>query len=290
MNAAASEIAGFLTDVPPEQWTAPRDLLALPREKLPRHIAMIMDGNGRWATRQGKPRVFGHSRGAKVVPDLVGECCRLRERLGAPDFLTLYSFSLENWKRPASEVEFLMGMYVDFLRNERPRMMRENVRFNQIGRVEGLPQNVLDEVHRTLEETAKNDGLVVTLALNYSSRAEIADACRLIGEKIAAGELSPADVNEDQIAAHLYTSGQSGTATGVTMPDVDLLVRTAGELRVSNYLLWQISYAELWVTESLWPDFGRDELFVSLRAFARRNRRFGDIVRLPNPSPSGRWG
>ena len=277
MTAAASQSARFLTDVPPEQWTAPADLLALPPERLPRHIAMIMDGNGRWATRQGKPRVFGHWRGARVVPDLVGECCRLRERIGAPGFLTLYSFSLENWKRPPAEVDFLMGMYIDFLRNERPRMMRENVRFNQVGRVEGLPQNVLDEVQRTLDETAGNDGLVVTLALNYSSRAEITDACRIIAEKVAVGDLDPAQVDEALIASHLYTAGHSGTATGIEMPDVDLLVRTAGELRVSNYLLWQISYAELWVTETLWPDFGREHLFDSVRAFAGRNRRFGAL-------------
>ncbi len=265
-------------ETPASDWTAPADILELPQERLPRHIAMIMDGNGRWATQKGQPRVFGHSRGAKVVPDLVGECCRLRERLGAPDFLTLYSFSLENWKRPKAEVDFLMQMYVDFLRNERPRMMRENVRFNQVGRVEGLPQNVLDEVHRTLEETAGNDGLVVTLALNYSSRAEIIDACRAIAAKAAAGRIDPRAIDEETIGAHLYTAGHSGMATGIEMPDVDLLVRTAGELRVSNYLLWQISYAELWVTETLWPDFGRDELFDSLRAFAGRNRKFGALA------------
>ena len=156
-------------------------------------------------------------------------------------------------------------------------MMRENVRFNQIGRVEGLPQNVLDEVRRTLEATAGNNGLVVTLALNYSSRAEISDACRLIAQKVAAGELSPGHIHEATIASHLYTAGTSGTATGIGMPDVDLLVRTAGELRVSNYLLWQISYAELWVTETLWPDFGRAELFDALRAFAARERRYGAL-------------
>ena len=276
MTAAATETAN-LTNVPPQQWTAPADVLALPPQRVPRHIAMIMDGNGRWATGRGQPRVTGHARGAKVVPDLVGECCRLRERLGAPDFLTLYSFSLENWKRPKAEVDFLMGMYIDFLKTERPRMMRENVRFNQVGRAEGLPANVLDEVHRTLDETAGNDGLVVTLALNYSSRAEIADACRVIAEKVAVGDLHPAQVDEELISAHLYTAGASGMATGIVMPDVDLLVRTAGELRVSNYLLWQISYAELWVTETLWPDFGRAELFDALRAFAARERRYGAL-------------
>ena len=258
-------------------WTAPDDLLALPADRLPRHVAMIMDGNGRWAVRQGKPRVFGHSRGAKVVPDLVGECCRLRERVGGPDFLTLYSFSLENWKRPQAEVDFLMQMYVEFLRGERPRMMRENVRFNQIGRLDGLPRIVLDEVQQTLDETADNDGLTVTLALNYGSRAEIADACRAICQKIALGEFGPSDVDEDLVDAHLYTRGHTGAATGIDLPDVDLLVRTAGEMRVSNYLLWQISYAEIWVTDRAWPDFDRDELFEAVRAYAGRNRRFGAL-------------
>ncbi len=267
----------FAVDVPADQWTAPADVLALPRERLPTHIAMIMDGNGRWATNQGKLRHSGHAKGAKVVPDLVGECCRLRERMGAPDFLTLYSFSLENWKRPKAEVDFLMTMYVDFLREQRPRMMRENVRFNQIGRLENLPQTVLDEVHRTLDETAANDGLTVTLALNYGSRAEIADAAKRVAQDVAAGLLSLDNVDEAAVEERLYT-GSIGSFTGQALPDVDLLVRTAGELRVSNYLLWQISYAEIVVTDALWPDFGREGLFESLRVYAKRTRRFGAVV------------
>ena len=258
-------------------WTAPDELLSLPPDRVPRHVAMIMDGNGRWATRQGKPRIFGHSRGARVVPDLVGECCRLRERRVGPDFLTLYSFSLENWKRPRTEVEFLMSMYVDFLRTERPRMMRENVRFNQIGRIDQLPQNVLNEVCQTLVETAGNDGLVVTLALNYGGRAEIADAARAIAEKVKRGEIEPDAVDEALVETHLYTAGTTGVATGIGLPDVDLLIRTAGELRVSNYLLWQISYAELWVTDRHWPDFDREALFDAILAYAARQRRFGAI-------------
>ena len=170
-----------------------------------------------------------------------------------------------------------MQMYVEFLRGERPRMMRENVRFNQIGRLDDLPQIVLDEVQRTLDETADNDGLTVTLALNYGSRAEIADACRAICTKVMLGEFAVADVDEDLIDAHLYTRGHTGTATGIDLPDVDLLVRTAGEMRVSNYLLWQISYAEIWVTDKAWPDFGRDELFAAVREYAARNRRFGAL-------------
>ena len=255
-------------DTPADEWTAPADILSLPPERLPRHIALIMDGNGRWATRRGQPRVTGHARGAKVVPDLVGECCRLRERTGAPDFLTLYSFSLENWKRPQGEVDFLMQMYVDFLRTERPRMMRENVRFNQVGRAEGLPQIVLDEVNRTLEETKNNDGLTLVLALNYGSRAEITDAVRAIATKVADKELRPDEIEEQTISDHLYTAG---------CPDPDLLIRTAGEMRVSNYLLWQISYAELVVSDVLWPDFGVDDLHNAIRQFASRNRSFGAL-------------
>ena len=271
------EHAGFLTDVPPEQWTAPADILALPREKLPVHVAMIMDGNGRWATGQGQGRHRGHAKGAKVVPDLVGECCRLLERVGGPRFLTLYSFSIENWKRPKAEVDFLMSMYVEFLREQRPRMMAENVRFNQIGRLDGLPQSVLDEVHQTLDETASNDGLTVTLALNYGGRTELADAAKSIAEDVAAGKLDPADVDQQALADRL-TTGPLGSFTGQSLPDVDLLVRTAGELRVSNYLLWQISYAEIHVTDALWPDFDRGELFAALRAYAGRTRRFGAVV------------
>ena len=266
----------FATDTTSETWTGPADVLALPPERVPAHIAMIMDGNGRWATAQGEPRVAGHAVGAKVVPDLVGECCRLRERGIGVDYLTLYSFSLENWKRPADEVAFLMKMYVQFLQEERPRMMRENVRFNQIGRIDNLPQEVLDEVARTLDETSNNDGLTVTLALNYGSRAEIVDAVRAIAEKVAAGEISPSDIDEDDLGDWLYT-GRLGNKYDITLPDVDLLVRTAGELRVSNYLLWQISYAELFVTETMWPAFGRDDLFEALRAYAGRERRFGAL-------------
>ncbi|MEM7808208.1 MAG: polyprenyl diphosphate synthase [Planctomycetota bacterium] len=267
----------FLADVPADQWHAPADVLDLPAAKVPRHIAVIMDGNGRWATRQGKPRHEGHAEGAAVVPDLVGECCRLRDRVAGPDFLTLYSFSLENWKRPADEVAFLMEMYVAFLREQRPRMMRENVRFNQIGRLDGLPQIVLDEVHRTLDETAKNDGLVVTLALNYGGRAELVDAARKLADEVAAGRMESADIDEATLESFL-TTGRRGGFTGIELPDVDLLIRTAGELRVSNYLLWQISYAEIFVTDSTWPDFSRSELFDAVRAYARRTRRFGAVV------------
>ena len=244
------------------------DLSDLPREKFPRHIAVIMDGNGRWAVKRGMERVRGHQEGARSVRAVVTEAARLRKHHGGPDYLTLYSFSLENWKRPANEVSFLMQMYIDYLRQERPTMMENNIRFNQIGRLENLPDRVLDEVNVALEETRHNDGLVLTLALNYSSRAEITDAVRAIAEEVKAGRLQPRDVSEQAISSRLYTAG---------MPDPDLLVRTAGEMRVSNYLLWQISYAELFVSDVLWPDFGVRELHQAIRGFASRNRRFGAL-------------
>ena len=242
--------------------------LDIPPHKLPRHVAIIMDGNGRWAVNRGLERVRGHQQGAKVVRGLVTECARLRREFGGPDYLTLYSFSLENWKRPVEEVGFLMQMYVDYLRQERATMMENNIRFKQIGRLDQLPDPVLDEMNLTLEQTAKNDGLVLTLALNYGSRAEITDAVRAIAEKVKSGDLDARDVTEETVSEHLYTAG---------MPDPDLLIRTAGEMRVSNYLLWQISYAELWVSDVLWPDFGTAELHAGLRAFAARDRRFGAL-------------
>ena len=244
------------------------ELADIPREKIPRHIAVIMDGNGRWAVRRGLERVRGHQQGARTVRDVVTECARLRTHLGGPDFLTLYSFSLENWKRPADEVTFLMRMYIEYLRSERATMMENNIRFRQIGRLEQLPPPVLDEMERTLDETRHNTGLTLVLALNYSSRAEIVDGVREIARKVKAGELRPEQIGEETISEHLYTAG---------MPDPDLLIRTAGELRVSNYLLWQISYAELFVSPVLWPDFTVADLHEAIRAFAARNRRFGAL-------------
>jgi undecaprenyl diphosphate synthase len=246
------------------------DLEQVPGERFPRHIAVIMDGNGRWAVRRGMDRVRGHREGAKTVRTIVTECARLRKGHGGPDFLTLYSFSIENWKRPADEVGFLMGMYIEYLRTERATMMENNIRFRQIGRLDMLPEPVLEEMNATLEETKRNTGLNLVLALNYGSRAEIVDAVRAIAKKVKRGEVDPADVTEDTISEHLYTAG---------WPDPDLLIRTAGEMRVSNYLLWQISYAELYVSEVLWPDFGVKELHGAIRAFAARNRRFGGLDR-----------
>lgn len=240
----------------------------IPPGKFPRHIAVIMDGNGRWAIRRGLERVRGHQQGARTVRDVVTECARLRERHGGPDYLTLYSFSLENWKRPTDEVSFLMQMYIDYLQQERSTMMENNIRFRQIGRMENLPDPVLEQMNITLEQTRNNDGLTLVLALNYGSRAEITDAVRAIAEQVRDGRLRPEDVREETISQNLYTAG---------MPDPDLLIRTAGEMRVSNYLLWQISYAELFVSPVLWPDFGVDDLHAAIRSFAARNRRFGAL-------------
>ncbi|HXE51571.1 MAG TPA: isoprenyl transferase [Tepidisphaeraceae bacterium] len=248
----------------------------IPRERFPRHIAVIMDGNGRWAVQRGLERVRGHQQGARTVRDVVTEAARLREQSGGPDFLTLYSFSLENWKRPTTEVSFLMQMYIDYLRQERPTMMRHNIRFRQIGRMENLPDPVLEEVAITLNETRNNDGLTLVLALNYGSRAEITDAVQAIARKVREGTLRPQDITEQTISDHLYTAG---------MPDPDLLIRTAGEMRISNYLLWQISYAELFVSPVLWPDFGIADLHAAIRSFASRSRRFGALDRTNTLQP-----
>lgn len=244
------------------------ELPDIPPNRMPRHIAVIMDGNGRWAVGRGLERVRGHQQGAQAVKRIVTECARLRKHMGGPDILTLYSFSIENWKRPVQEVSFLMQMYIEYLRNERTTMLENNIRFQQIGRLENLPQPVLDEVQITLDQTRNNDGLTLVLALNYGSRAEITDAVRAIAQQVRQGLLDPNDIDERLITDHLYTAG---------LPDPDLLIRTAGEMRISNYLLWQISYAELYVSPVLWPDFDERELHAALRAFSSRNRRFGAL-------------
>ncbi|MEY5032158.1 MAG: hypothetical protein RL354_1189, partial [Planctomycetota bacterium] len=216
-------------------------LARVPRDRWPRHVAVIMDGNGRWAQSRGLPRAAGHREGVETVRRVVTESARL-----GLEALTLYSFSSENWKRPADEVAALMLLCCEFLRLERPTMLRENIRFRRIGRRDGLPLEVLEELDATERATAHATGLTLCLALNYGSRTEIADAARALAREVAAGRRDPESIDEAAMAGHLYTTG---------IPDPDLLVRTAGEMRVSNYLLWQISYAELHVTEVLWPDF-----------------------------------
>jgi undecaprenyl diphosphate synthase len=232
-------------------------------ERIPRHVAIIMDGNGRWAQQRGFPRVFGHRNGAAAVRTIIEESANL-----GIEVLTLYSFSLENWKRPSEEIQGLMDLYVLYLDGERERIMRENIRFVQIGRREGLPGPVVEAVERLMAATAQNTGPTLCLAVNYGARAEIVDAVRAIARKVEKGELSPSAIDEQTISANLYTHG---------LPDPDLLIRTAGEMRVSNYLLWQISYAELYVTPTLWPDFGIPELHAAIRDFAGRKRRFGGL-------------
>jgi undecaprenyl diphosphate synthase len=242
----------------------PQQELGLTREQIPRHIAIIMDGNGRWANLRGKPRIFGHIEGAANVREIVTHCARLQ--LSA---LTLYSFSTENWKRPKAEVDALMELYVEYLIKERQTVMENNVRLIQVGRREGLPEPVLRELDITQQVSRENSGLRLCLAINYGSRLEIVDAVREIARKIASGRLTPDQINEDTIDAHLYTAG---------IPDPDLLVRTAGEMRISNFLLWQISYAELYVSDILWPDFRKEHLNEAIRSYAARQRRFGAVL------------
>jgi undecaprenyl diphosphate synthase len=246
-----------------QQTAASLAKLGLPRQSLPRHVAIIMDGNGRWAVERGQPRVFGHEQGAKAVRAIVTECARLGLQV-----LTLYSFSTENWKRPAHEVDFLMDLYIHYLITERKELNDNNVRFVQIGRRQGLPPRVLEELDATVQSTANNTGLTLALALNYGSRTEIVDAVRAILRKVQSGLLDPDAIDEKTVSDHLYTAG---------LPDPDLLIRTAGEMRVSNYLLWQISYAEIYVTDVYWPQFNAAELHKALRAFAARQRKFGDV-------------
>src|SRR5438874_559350 len=232
-------------------------------ERLPRHIAVIMDGNGRWAQRRGLPRIEGHRRGVASVRGTIEECCRLG--IGQ---LSLYCLSIENWKRPREELDFLMALLHQYLLAERTEIMSQNIRFTTIGRRSELPDNVLAEMDENIRMSSGNTGMTLCLAINYGARTEIVDAARRLAERAVAGELKPEAIDEDAVASALYTGG---------MPDPDLLIRTAAEMRVSNFLLWQISYAELWVTEKCWPDFDRGTLHEALRDFGARERRFGAL-------------
>ncbi|MCP3982367.1 MAG: isoprenyl transferase [bacterium] len=237
-------------------------------EALPRHVAVIMDGNGRWAHSRRLPRVAGHKAGIEAVRDTVETCARLRI-----DVLTLYAFSRENWKRPRAEVSTLMALLKEYVHKELDRLVDNNIRFRVIGRLDDLPRAVQGGLQRAIEATKDNDGLSFNIALSYGSRTEIVDACRsLIRAGVAAD-----DVDVDTFSRHLYTAGQ---------PDPDLLIRTSGELRVSNFLLWQIAYAEIWVTETLWPDFRRTHLFRALIDFQQRERRYGGLTSKERPDPA----
>ena len=235
-------------------------------ERLPAHVAVIMDGNGRWAAQRHLPRVEGHRAGINAVRDTVETAARLG--IGV---LTLYAFSVENWKRPPSEVSTLMLLLKRYLRSELNTLLRNNIRFRVIGRIEDLAPDIQDELNQAVQRTSTNTGMLFNIALNYGGRAEIVDAARRV---IEAG-IRPEDLDERRFASFLYTAGQ---------PDPDLLIRTSGEMRVSNYLLWQIAYAEIYVTDTLWPDFRRHHLLEAVLAYQKRERRYGGI---PSPEVIG---
>ncbi|HOK65459.1 MAG TPA: isoprenyl transferase [Anaerohalosphaeraceae bacterium] len=237
--------------------------LGLKPEALPRHIAIIMDGNGRWATQRGLPRFRGHEQGGKTVETIAKYCVDI-----GLEVLTIYSFSMQNWKRPKEEIDFLMYLYAAYLEGIRPMLMENNVRLVHLGTIRQLPQKVVDALEETKRLTAGNTGMVLCLALNYGGREEIVQAVQRIAEKCRRNLLEPEKIDEACISNHLYTAG---------CPDPDLVIRTSGELRISNFLLWQISYAEFYVTETFWPDFTPADLDKALTAFAGRSRRFGDI-------------
>ena len=245
--------------------TLPQEAGAAPdwRQRLPRHVAIIMDGNGRWAQAQGLARVEGHQRGVASVRRTTEHAARL-----GIEQLTLYCLSSENWRRPAAELEFLMCLLEKYMIEERELIMRENICVRMIGRREGLPASTLAELDKTVAMSADNAGMTLCLAINYGARDEIAAAARQLADEARAGEIDPAAIDEDLFASRLSTAG---------MPDPDLLIRTAGEMRVSNFLLWQMSYAEIWVTQACWPEFNEALLEAALADFARRDRRFGGL-------------
>lgn len=227
--------------------------------RIPQHIAVIMDGNGRWAAERGKPRSYGHQAGVETVRRITSECTRLGVK-----YLTLYTFSTENWNRPADEVAALMGLVLSSLEDE--IFMKNNVRFRVIGDMGRLPDAVQAKLRETMEHTADNSAMTMVVALSYSSRWEITEAVRRMAEKIETGQLTGKDITEETVAQHLNTA---------FMPDPDLLIRTGGELRISNYLLWQIAYTELYFCDTYWPDFSGEDLRKAIASFQNRQRRFG---------------
>lgn len=231
---------------------------------LPKHVAIIMDGNGRWASKRGLARVRGHIEGVKSVREITEECARRHI-----EQLTLYAFSSENWSRPRFEVAILMRLLRRYLIREIKTIMDNNIRFAVIGRIEGLPEDVQKEIATEIELSKNNTGMVLCLALNYGGRTEIVDAARRLAQKVQEGKLRPEDINEATLTENMYTAG---------MRDPDLLIRTGGDMRVSNFLLWEISYTELWVTPVYWPDFRKERLEEALRDYAARERRYGGIL------------
>jgi undecaprenyl diphosphate synthase len=232
-------------------------------KRIPQHVAIIMDGNGRWAQKRRLPRVAGHRAGIQSVREAVETAARLRLRI-----LTLYAFSVENWKRPAAEVSTLMGLLKEFLRKELKTLLKNNIRFETLGRICELDSTIQEELQTAKDRTAANSGLLFNVALNYGGRAELVDAFKLLMQKHLNGNGDRSDITEEAISRSLYTAG---------LPDPDLLIRTSGELRISNFLLWQIAYSEIWVTNTLWPDFRTKDFFEAIVSYQKRERRYGGL-------------
>ncbi|HET6351141.1 MAG TPA: isoprenyl transferase [Coriobacteriia bacterium] len=230
-------------------------------ERTPRHVAIIMDGNGRWAQKRGLPRLAGHSAGAKAVRECIAACIE-----AGVAYLTVYSFSSENWSRPRDEVSGLMTLFVEVLERELDNLVRMHVRVQVIGDASGLPKATAEAFDRCVAKTAHMDGMTLVVALNYGGRQDLVSATRQLAERVAAGEVSADEIDEAAVSGALSTAG---------IPDPDLVIRTSGELRVSNFLLWEIAYSELWVTATLWPDFGRNDLLKAIVDFQKRTRRYG---------------
>jgi len=230
---------------------------------IPRHVAVIMDGNGRWAKERGLPRIKGHEKGADAVRACVEACGDLRI-----EFLTLYAFSAENWQRPKTEVMALMKLLERFLQEKTPELIEKNVRLQAIGRLTDLPEACQVQLHKSIEQTAQNNGLTLILALSYGGREEIVDGIKSLFREIRLGHIDPAMIDGEMFSKHLYTR---------YYPDPDLLIRTSGEMRISNFLLWQLSYTEMYITPKLWPDFGKEDLFAAVEEFGRRQRRYGAV-------------
>ncbi|HEY2082998.1 MAG TPA: isoprenyl transferase [Verrucomicrobiae bacterium] len=243
--------------------SAPAHLSPDAKANLPKHVAIIMDGNGRWAKQRHLPRVEGHRAGAESARIII----RTAGELGIK-YLTLYAFSAENWNRPKDEVDALMKYLIHYLKSETPELNKNNVRLEVIGQIYRLPENVQEHLKKSIATLSKNNGLTLVMALSYGSRIEIVEAVRNIAEKAKQGKLDPADINEEVISQHLWTRN---------VPDPDLLIRTSGEMRISNFLLWQISYTELVVTQTFWPDFRKAQFFAALEEYTRRHRRFGGL-------------
>ncbi len=261
MQRPARDLEGFIAKGSPEE----RLLVQIDFARLPRHVAIIMDGNGRWANTRNLPRAAGHRAGIQAVRDVVETSARL-----GLSVLTLYAFSVENWKRPRREVDTLMGLLREYLRKELMTLQRNNIAFNVIGRVEELSAAIRRELTEGMEATRGNSGLLFNIALSYGGRAEIVDACnRILHDRLHDSGAPAAPVDEALFARYLYTAGQ---------PDPDLLIRTSGELRISNFLLWQIAYAEIWVTDTLWPDFRKREFLQAIVDYQKRERRYGRLV------------